>query len=71
VDVKIPAGTQPGTVISLHGKGVPQLDRSARGALHVVVEVEVPKKLSKKAKALLEDLEKELGDPEKSRTAAR
>jgi molecular chaperone DnaJ len=71
VQIKVPPGTQPGSVITVHGKGVPQLDRSARGSLHVVVEVEVPKKLSKKAKALLEDLEKELGDTDGSRAAAR
>jgi molecular chaperone DnaJ len=61
VTAHVPAGTQPGAVLSVKGKGIPHLDRHARGAVHVVVEVEVPKRLSKKAKKLLEELEQELG----------
>jgi len=60
VDVEIPAGTQPNTVIRVRDKGLPRLDRSGRGDLHVVVEVLVPKKLSKKAKKLLKELASEL-----------
>jgi molecular chaperone DnaJ len=60
VDVDVPAGTQPSTVIRVRGKGLPRLDRSGRGDLHVVVEVIVPKKLSKKAKKLLKELAGEL-----------
>jgi molecular chaperone DnaJ len=71
VKAKVHPGTQPGSVISIQGKGIPQLDRAARGNLHVVVEVEVPKRLSKRAKALLEDLEKELRETDKSRAEAR
>jgi molecular chaperone DnaJ len=71
VTAKVHAGTQPGSVISIQGQGIPQLDRAARGTLHVVVEVEVPKRLSKRAKALLEDLEKELQESDKSRAGAR
>jgi DnaJ-class molecular chaperone len=44
----------------MQGKGVPHLDRGARGSLHVVVEVDVPKRLSKHAKKLLEELQEEL-----------
>ena len=68
---KVPAGTQPGAVISLRNKGVPHLDRSGRGAVHIVVEVEVPKRLSKNAKRLLEELETELKDEGKPRVEAR
>jgi molecular chaperone DnaJ len=56
VEVKIPAGTQPGTVLKLKGKGVPHIHSSARGDHLVTVAVEVPKKLSKKQKQLLEEL---------------
>jgi molecular chaperone DnaJ len=70
VKAKVQAGTQPGSVISIQGKGIPQLDRAARGSLHVVIEVEVPKRLSKRAKTLLEDLEKELRESDKSRAEA-
>ncbi len=60
VSVEVPAGTQPGTVLSLRGKGVPHLDGRAKGDLHVVVEVQVPRKLSKRARQLLGELETEL-----------
>jgi molecular chaperone DnaJ len=44
----------------VRGRGLPRLDRSgARGDLHVVLNVVVPKKLSRKAKKLLEELEQE------------
>jgi len=62
ITAKVPAGTQPGAVITLKGKGVPQLDRSGRGSVHIVVEVDVPKRLSKNAKKLLEELEAELSE---------
>lgn len=61
VSLKVPPGTQPGTVISIGGKGMPELNRPhARGNLHVVVSVRVPKKLNKKARKLLEELDAEL-----------
>jgi len=60
VTAEIPAGTQPSTVVTVRGRGVPHVDRSGRGDLHIVVGVQVPKKLSKHAKKLLEELEQEL-----------
>lgn len=62
VSADVPAGTQPGTVISIRGKGMPRLDGRGRGDLHIVVEVAVPKKLSRRAKKLLQELEEELGE---------
>jgi len=56
VELKIPSGTQPGTVIKLKSKGVPHLRSEGRGDHLVTIEVEIPKKLSKKQKKLLEDL---------------
>ncbi len=62
-EVEIKAGTQPDTEIRLRGKGVPHLRRSgSRGDLHVLVDVEVPRKLSKKQRELLEAFAKESGD---------
>ena len=40
--------------------GVPRLGRHGRGDLVAVVELEVPKKLSRKAKKLIEELRDEL-----------
>lgn len=67
VEVEVPAGTQPGTVISVKKKGFPSLDRRARrGQLHVVVNVRVPKKLSRRAKKLLNELDQELNGKRKA-----
>jgi molecular chaperone DnaJ len=61
VSYAVPAGTQPGTVLSLRDKGVPVLNRrDSRGNLHIVVNVKVPQKLNRKARKLLEELEAEL-----------
>lgn len=65
--VDVAPGTQPNHVVVLKGKGVTRLEgskgRGARGALHVVLEVEVPAPatMSPKARELLEALQKELG----------
>ncbi|MEA2608124.1 MAG: molecular chaperone DnaJ [Chloroflexota bacterium] len=62
-EVEIKPGTQPETEIRLRGKGVPQLRRAgARGDLHVLVEVVVPTKLSKKARELLAAYAEEAGE---------
>lgn len=45
-DLVIPAGTQPGHQFVLRGRGVPRLQGRGRGDLRVVVDVEVPTKLS-------------------------
>ncbi|HTM46859.1 MAG TPA: molecular chaperone DnaJ [Polyangiaceae bacterium] len=60
VSLKVPAGTQPGTVLSVEGKGFPRLDRRGRGHLHVVVGVHVPKGLSRKARKALEEIAEEI-----------
>jgi len=60
VTAEIAPGTQPGTIVVLKGEGMPRLDRRGRGDLHVLVEVHVPNKLSKRARKLLQELEAEL-----------
>jgi len=57
----IPAGTQPGKVFTLKGKGVPHLRASGRGDELVVVDVEVPTHLTAEQRALFEQLAKSLG----------
>ena len=62
-EVEIKAGTQPNTEIRLRGKGVPHLRRAGqRGDLHVMVDVIVPTKLSKKARELLTAYAQESGE---------
>ena len=59
-EVEIKPGTQPGTEIRLRGRGVPHLRRqSVRGDLHVIANVVVPSKLSKRQRELLEAYAKE------------
>jgi molecular chaperone DnaJ len=59
-EVEIKAGTQPDTEIRLRGKGVPHVRRTgSRGDLHVLVDVQVPTKLSKRQRELLEAYAKE------------
>ncbi|MCI0503651.1 molecular chaperone DnaJ [Candidatus Micrarchaeota archaeon] len=55
----IPPGTQSHTVFRMKGEGMPKLERGGKGDELVRVVIEVPKKLSKRQKELLEDLEKE------------
>ncbi len=63
-EIEVRPGTQPGTEIRLRGRGVPHLRRpGTRGDLHVMVRVNVPTKLSKKQRQLLEELAAESGEP--------
>jgi molecular chaperone DnaJ len=61
VKLKIPAGTQHGRIFRLSGKGVPDVRRggNVRGDQFVAVQIEVPTKLRKKQKKLLEQLRDE------------
>jgi len=59
--LKIPAGTQPGKVFHLKGKGVPFLRRAGRGEQLVLVNVEIPSRLSKEQRELFEKLAATLG----------
>ena len=55
--VKIRSGTQAGETVVVRGAGVPRLNGRGRGDLVCVVEVEVPKRLSREQKRLLKELE--------------
>lgn len=57
VILKIPAGTQVGTVLRIAGKGLPRTNSSARGDMMVRVSVVVPKKVSDEEKELLMKLD--------------
>ena len=54
--LKIPDGTQTGTVFRLRNKGVPVLNGHGKGDLFVEVKVEIPAKLNKRQKELLQEL---------------
>lgn len=59
--LKIPAGTQPGKIFHLRGKGVPHLRRSGRGDQMVIVNVAIPNKLTREQRELFEKLAESLG----------
>ncbi|SDF12254.1 molecular chaperone DnaJ [Thermus arciformis] len=60
IPLEIPPGTGHGEVFELPGEGLPH--PGGRGALRVVVELVVPKKLSPKAKELLRAYAEEVGE---------
>jgi molecular chaperone DnaJ len=53
--IKIPAGTQPGTLLRLKGRGVRNLQGYGQGDLRVRVQVEVPSHLNGAQKAKLQE----------------
>lgn len=63
IDLKIPAGTQTGTLFRIKGKGVPVLgSRDRRGDHHVQINIATPKRLSAKQKELLREFGRESGE---------
>ena len=59
--LKIPTGTQPGKVLRLRAKGVPHLRSNGRGDQLVVVNIEIPQRLTTEQRQLFEQLAKSLG----------
>ncbi|MEA4982165.1 MAG: molecular chaperone DnaJ [Paludibacter sp.] len=57
VKVSISAGTQPGKVLRLRGKGLPSVNRYGTGDLLINIGVYIPENLNKEEKALMEKLE--------------
>ena len=72
VKLKIPAGTQHGKVFRLSGKGVPDLRRGngTRGDQYVAVQIEIPTKLGRKQRKLLEQLRDEAAENNESLVAS-
>ncbi|NIM93511.1 MAG: molecular chaperone DnaJ [Anaerolineales bacterium] len=59
--IKIPAGSQPGKVIRLKGKGIPHLRRNGRGDQIVILSVDIPRSLNAKQRELFEELSETMG----------
>jgi molecular chaperone DnaJ len=59
--LKIPTGTQPGKVLRLRNKGVPHLRSNGRGDQLVVINVDIPARLSSEQRQLFEKLAETLG----------
>ena len=56
--VKIPPGTQPGTVIRLRGKGMPELHTDRKGDHFLEIQINVPQKLTAEQGRLLQAFQK-------------
>jgi molecular chaperone DnaJ len=65
--IEVAAGTQPGEVITLRGRGMPDVRYRGRGDLHVQLTVDVPKRLSERHEKLL----RELAEIEKSEVSPK
>ena len=55
--LKIESGTQPNSILKIKSQGLPSQNSNRRGDLFVHVVVEIPKKLSKQQKSLLDEFE--------------
>ncbi|TAN32741.1 molecular chaperone DnaJ [Patescibacteria group bacterium] len=58
--IVVPAGTEHGQMIRLKGRGIERINRGGRGDHFVKIKIRVPKKLSRSARKLLDDLRGEL-----------
>ena len=57
VELAVPAGTQPSTVMKIEGKGAPKLNNvNLRGTHYVNVKVDIPRSLSAAEKDLVQQL---------------
>jgi DnaJ-class molecular chaperone len=57
VKIKIPAGTQPETVIRLRGKGIKTIQGSGHGDHYIRIKIVIPKNLSARQKELLKEFD--------------
>jgi molecular chaperone DnaJ len=59
VSLKVPSGTEDGKLLRIKGRGAPRLKGSGQGDVLARIKIEVPKRVSKKQRELLEQLAKE------------
>jgi molecular chaperone DnaJ len=58
VSLKIPAGSEDGKLIRIKGRGAPKLDGKGKGDVLARVRIQVPKRVNKKERELLEELQR-------------
>jgi len=63
--LRVPPGTQSGAILKMRGEGIP--NRFGKGDQLVHINVLIPKKLNRRQRELVEELEKEIGDQRKKR----
>ena len=55
-EIKVAPGTQPGSVVTLRGRGMPTIGRGRRGDQQIVLNVVIPRNLTERQSELLEEL---------------
>jgi len=55
--LKIDSGTQPNSILKIKSQGLPSQNSNRRGDLFVHIVIEIPKKLSKQQKSLLDEFQ--------------
>jgi molecular chaperone DnaJ len=58
ISLKVPAGSQPGKLLKVKGRGAPRLKGGGKGDLLARLRLDIPQKVSKKQRELLEELRK-------------
>lgn len=58
VELRVPPGTQSGSIFRLKGKGLPKLNGWGRGDIYVRVTVKIPESLNQKQRELINELSK-------------
>jgi molecular chaperone DnaJ len=61
-ELRLEAGTQPGQIVTLPGRGMPVLQGFGRGDQRVLVNVLVPRRLSDEQRRVLEEFERSAGE---------
>ena len=61
--VKVPGGTQAGTVLRLKGRGLPHLGAGSKGDLHIRIGVWTPERLTPEMQRLFQELSGHEGEP--------
>ena len=61
VSLKIPAGSEDGKLLRIKGRGAPKLSGHGKGDVLARVRIQVPKRVNKKERELLEELQKAVG----------
>ncbi|MFW6120847.1 MAG: molecular chaperone DnaJ [Petrotogales bacterium] len=62
--LKIPEGTESGEIFKISNKGMPRLNGRGYGDMYVETHIKTPKKITRKARKIIEELKKELRNEE-------